>query len=80
MRHAIFPSLELALSFDASVSAAMGWPNDAQKTERYAIPMQHPSRNEWAVPVRDYAEPHLINGTQIVEELTSDWYPPERDV
>jgi len=80
MRHALFPSLELALAFDASVSAAMGWPSEAQKTERYAIPIQHPSRNEWAVPVRDYAELHLVSGTQIVEELTADWYPPERDV
>ena len=78
MRHAIFPSIELALAFDASVSAAMGWPSVEQKTERYAIPIKHPSRNEWAVPVRDYAEPHLISGTQVVEELTPDWYPPER--
>ncbi len=78
MRHALFPSLELALAFDASVSVAMGWPSEAQKTERYAIPMKHPSRNEWAVLVRDYAQPYLISGTRIVEELTADWYPPER--
>lgn len=78
MRHAIFPSLDLALAFDASVSAAMGWPSVEQKTERYAIPMLHPSRNEWAVPVRDYAEPHLVSGTTVVGELSSDWYPPDR--
>ena len=80
MRHALFPSLELALAFDASVSAAMGWPSVEQKTDRYAIAIKHPSRNEWAVPVRDYAEPHLVSGTQIVEELTPDWYPPDRNV
>ena len=78
MRHALFPSLELALAFDSSVSAAMGWPSVEQKTERYAVPMKHPGRNEWAVPVRDYAEAHLVNGTRIVEELTPDWYPPGR--
>lgn len=78
MIHATFPNLELALAFDASVSAAMGWPSEAQKTERYAIPMKHPTKNEWAVPVRDYAEQHLISGTTIVDELTPDWYPADR--
>ena len=75
---AIFTTEHDANAFNDAVCGQMGWPDAV--TERYCIPQKHPSLNMWAVEVLAYAEPHLISGTQIVEELSSDWYPPERNV
>ncbi len=73
---AIFTNEQAALEFDAAVSAAMGWPDAETKTERYAVPRQHPTENKWCMPVADYAAAHLPEGAETVEELPPDWFPP----
>ena len=75
---AIFTNEHDANAFNDAVCGQMGWPDAV--TERYCIPQKHPSRNEWAVEVLPYAEPHLISGTTVVDELSSDWSLPEREI
>lgn len=74
---AIFTTEHDAIAFNDAVCGQMGWPDAV--TERYCVPQKHPSKNEWAVEVLPYAEPQLVSGTPVVEELTPDWYPPDRE-
>jgi hypothetical protein len=73
---AIFTDEQSALAFDAAVSAAMGWPDTETKTERYAVPLKHPTANLWAMPVEEYAASHLPDGVELAAELSPDWLPP----
>lgn len=74
---AIFTNEHDANAFNDAVCGQMGWPDSV--TERYCIPQKHPSLNMWAAEVLPYAESCLVAGTSVVEELTPDWYPPERE-
>ncbi len=73
---AIFSDLAEALAFDAAVSAAMGWPSEAAKTERYAEPQKHLTQDLWAMPVEEYAATLVPQSAEVVGSLSEDWYPP----
>ena len=73
---AIFSDLAEAIAFDAVVSAAMGWPSETARTERYAEPQKHFTLDLWAMPVEDYATSLVPASAQVAESLADDWYPP----
>lgn len=73
MKFAIFYSYNDAMAFDVAVSVSMGWPDASAKTDRYAVPMKHPLKDEWAMPIFPYAEQHLPAGATCVDGLADDW-------
>ena len=73
---AIFTNLDSALAFDAAVSAAMGWPNEETKTNRYGEPQKHIAEDLWAMPVEPYAVDLVPADAVLVESLTADWFNP----
>lgn len=73
---ATFTNIDSALAFDAAVSAAMGWPNAATKTNRYGEPQKHIRQDGWAMPIEPYAVDLVPADAVIVESLTADWFEP----
>ena len=74
---AIFETRQAALQFNADVMVKMGWPSADGTTIIYGVPQKHPTKDQWSMFVKDYAQSELPPGTQTVDQLSDDWTPQQ---